>query len=96
MYDEILKMTYPYTSSNVRLLVLFTLVEFAQLMRIYYDLHHITAELLSNVCNDIAIKPPLQLLSGEVFTPGYKMTLRLTFMLANFEDSCITLHHIFM
>ena len=29
----------------------------------------ITAELLSKVCNDVAIKPPLQSLSGEVITP---------------------------
>jgi len=34
------------------------------------DLRDITAELLSNVCNDFAIGPPLQPLSGEVLTPG--------------------------
>ena len=33
------------------------------------DLCDITAELLSKVCNDIAIEPPLQSLSGEVITP---------------------------
>ena len=33
------------------------------------DLHDITAELLSKVCNDVAIEPPLQSLSGEVITP---------------------------
>ena len=32
------------------------------------DLRDITVELLSRVCNDIAIKPPLQSLSGEVIT----------------------------
>jgi len=34
------------------------------------NLHDITAELLSTVYNDVAIEPPLQPLSGEVFTPG--------------------------
>jgi len=34
------------------------------------DLRDITAELLSTVCNDVAIEPPLQPLSGEVLTPG--------------------------
>ena len=33
------------------------------------DLRDITAELLSKVCNDVAIEPPLQSLSGEVNTP---------------------------
>ena len=33
------------------------------------DLRGITAELLSKVCNDVAIEPPLQSLSGEVITP---------------------------
>ena len=33
------------------------------------DLRDITAELLSKVCNDVAIKTPLQSLSGEVITP---------------------------
>ena len=33
------------------------------------DLLDITAELLSKVCNDVAIEPPLQSLSGEVITP---------------------------
>ena len=33
------------------------------------DLRDITAELLSKVCCDIAIEPPLQPLSGEVITP---------------------------
>ena len=33
------------------------------------DLRDITAELLSKVCNDVAIEPPLQSLSGEVITP---------------------------
>ena len=33
------------------------------------DLFDITAELLSEVCNDVAIEPPLQSLSGEVITP---------------------------
>ena len=32
------------------------------------DLRDITAELLSKVCNDVAIEPPLQSLSGEVIT----------------------------
>ena len=34
------------------------------------DLSGITAELLSNVHNDVAIEPPLQPLSGEVLTLG--------------------------
>ena len=33
------------------------------------DLRDIAAELLSKVCNDVAIEPPLQSLSGEVITP---------------------------
>ena len=33
------------------------------------DLRDITAELLSKVCNDVAIGPSLQSLSGEVITP---------------------------
>ena len=33
------------------------------------DLRDITAELLPKVCNDVAIEPPLQSLSGEVITP---------------------------
>ena len=33
------------------------------------DLRDITAELLSKVCNDVAIEPPLQSLSGEAITP---------------------------
>ena len=33
------------------------------------DLRDITAELLSKVCNDVAIEPPLQSISGEVITP---------------------------
>ena len=35
------------------------------------DLRDITAELLSKVCNDVAIEPPLQSLSGEVNTLLY-------------------------
>ena len=34
------------------------------------DLRDITAELLSTMCNDVAIEPPLQPLSGEILTPG--------------------------
>jgi len=34
------------------------------------DLHDITAELLSTVCNDVAIESPLHPLSGEVLTSG--------------------------
>ena len=34
------------------------------------DLRDITAELLSNVCNDVAIELPFQPLSGEVLTSG--------------------------
>jgi len=30
------------------------------------ELHDITAEMLSNVFNNVAIEPPLQSLSGEV------------------------------
>ncbi|XP_065903199.1 tetraspanin-6-like [Dysidea avara] len=33
------------------------------------DLRDIRAELLSKVCNDVSIEPPLQSLSGEVITP---------------------------
>ena len=33
------------------------------------DLRDITAELLSKVCNEVAIEPHLQSLSGEVITP---------------------------
>ena len=32
-------------------------------------LHDITAQLLSKVCNDVSIEPPLQPLSGEKLTP---------------------------
>ena len=32
------------------------------------DLRDITAQLLSKVCNDVAIEPPLQSLSGEVIS----------------------------
>ena len=32
------------------------------------ELHEITAQLLSKVCNDISIEPPLQPLSGERLT----------------------------
>ena len=34
------------------------------------DLRDITAELLSTVCNNVTIHPPLQPLSGEFLTPG--------------------------
>ena len=34
-----------------------------------HDLRDTTAELLSNVCTNVAIEPPLQSLSGEEFTP---------------------------
>ena len=33
------------------------------------DLCDITAELLSKVCNDVSIEPPLQSLSGKVIIP---------------------------
>ena len=53
------------------------------------DLRDITAELLSKVCNDVAIElePPLQSLSGEVITPQSptdKMMPELIFTLVDF------------
>jgi len=33
------------------------------------ELRDVTAELLSTVCNNVAIEPPLQLLSGESLIP---------------------------
>ena len=52
------------------------------------DLHDITAELLSKVCNDIAIEPPLQSLSGEVLSlPTDKMMPEPIFTLMDFGGS---------
>ena len=35
----------------------------------YNDLQDNTAKFLSKICSEVAIEPPLQLLSGEIITP---------------------------
>ena len=50
------------------------------------DLCDIIAESLSKVCNDIAIEPPLQSLSGEVINPqsaNQQDMPQLTFMIVD-------------